>query len=188
MDAFGAELVEVNWLPYIIDPGTDPDGEDYLTYNRRRWGGDGWTHSLRQRGAAVGAPFHNWRWWPNTVKAHCLVQFAESKGLSSSEVKAVLFQALYEEGVNVSGAQALADLASEKLGLDREEVLQYLESGAGVVEVLRAVEAGREVVQGGVPFFVISLVGGASQQRPYGFSGAQPQETFLEVMRKVAGA
>ena len=41
----------------MIDPGTQENGEDYLAYNRRRWGSDGWTHSLRAKGRRVGAPF-----------------------------------------------------------------------------------------------------------------------------------
>ena len=44
-------------------------GEEYLAYNRRRWGGDGWTHDLRRSGAPDGAAFSNWQWWPNTLKA-----------------------------------------------------------------------------------------------------------------------
>eukprot|EP00439_Symbiodinium_sp_Y106_P085907 s98_g30.t1 len=48
--------------------------------------------------AYVGAPFREWKWWPNTLKAHCLVLFAEERGISSSAAKAALFQALYEEG------------------------------------------------------------------------------------------
>ena len=54
----------------MIDPSTDADGEDYHEYCRRRWGGDGWTRSLRAKGKQVGANFANWKYWPNTNKAH----------------------------------------------------------------------------------------------------------------------
>ena len=43
IEKFGEERVEVSWLPYIIDPGTAAGGEEYLAYNKRRWGSDGWT-------------------------------------------------------------------------------------------------------------------------------------------------
>lgn len=33
---------EVVYHAYVIDHKTDPGGEQYLAYNRRRWGGDGW--------------------------------------------------------------------------------------------------------------------------------------------------
>mmetsp|Transcript_754 Transcript_754/g.2510 ORF Transcript_754/g.2510 Transcript_754/m.2510 type:complete len:210 (-) Transcript_754:22-651(-) len=184
LDSFGRQRVEVRWLPYIIDPGTAPEGEEYLAYNRRRWGSDGWTSSLRNMGERVGAPFSDWRWWPNTLKAHCLVHLAETKGLASSAAKAALFEALYEEGANVSDEEVLAQLAEEKLGLQREEVLEYLRSGRGEMEVLSAVQAGQQVVQGGVPFFVV----GPAQREgpPYGFSGAQPTQTFTKLFEECA--
>lgn len=34
--------------PYMIDMRTNPGGEEYLAYNQRRWGSDGWTQSLRR--------------------------------------------------------------------------------------------------------------------------------------------
>lgn len=184
VEEFGPGNVEVNWLPYMIDAATNPEGEEYLAYNQRRWGSDGWTRSLRQRGAAIGANFKDWRWWPHTLNAHCLVHFAESKGISSSTVKAALFKALYEEGQNVSGPAALADLAKEKLGLDREEVLEYLDSRAGVEGVLQAVQVGQKMVQGGVPFFVVSKASGT--ERPVAFSGAVEPNQFVEVFNQVA--
>ena len=43
--------VSVSFTPYMIDPQTQPNGEDYLAYNERRWGGDGWTASLKRCGS-----------------------------------------------------------------------------------------------------------------------------------------
>lgn len=64
--------VEVQWHAYIIDPRTNPAGEEYLAYNRRRWGGDGWTQDLRRSGRPDGATFADWRWWPASLHAHRL--------------------------------------------------------------------------------------------------------------------
>ena len=33
--------VRIRYFPFMIDPGTKADGEEYMAYNRRRWGGDG---------------------------------------------------------------------------------------------------------------------------------------------------
>ena len=184
VEEFGQE-VEVTWLPYIIDPGTAAGGEEYLAYNKRRWGSDGWTWSLKEQGRKVGAPFKDWQWWPNTLKAHCLIHFASEKGIDSSAAKAVLFEALYEKGANLSNEKVLADVASEKLGLPKDEVLQYLTSGSGEEEVLQMVRAGQDIVQGGVPFFIVR---GAGSQRPVGFSGAQPSEQLVKIMKKVSGS
>lgn len=179
--------MEINWLPYIIDPGTAERGEDYAEYNRRRWGGDGWTHSLRQRGRAEGVRFADWRWWPNTLKAHRLVLFAQNRGISSSATKAAIFEALYEEGANVSEEETLANIAASKLGLNKEEVLAYLQSSDGVQEVLQEVMQAQQTVEGGVPFFVVRSLPFNSAERPYGFSGAQETPTLLSLFQKVAG-
>jgi hypothetical protein len=39
---------------YVLTGNT---GEDYLAYNERRWGGDGWTYSLRRKGKEYGLGF-----------------------------------------------------------------------------------------------------------------------------------
>jgi len=179
--------VEINWLPYIIDPGTAERGEDYAEYNQRRWGSDAWTYSLRQRGRAEGVRFADWRWWPNTFKAHRLVRFAQKRGISSSTAKAAIFEALYEEGANVSEEETLANIAASKLGLEEEEVLAYLQSSDGLQEVLQEVMQAQQIVEGGVPFFVVRSLPFNSAERPYGFSGAQETSTLLSLFQKVAG-
>lgn len=40
--------VQISFGPYMIDPATQPQGEEYMAYTRRRWGGDGWTGSLKR--------------------------------------------------------------------------------------------------------------------------------------------
>ena len=66
-------------MPYQIDPGTNPGGEEFEAYNRRRWGGSGWTRRLIEEGRRDGANFADWRWWPSTLKAHQLVRYAEER-------------------------------------------------------------------------------------------------------------
>ena len=88
--------MQVRWQPFMIDPGTAPDGEEYNAYCRRRWGGDGWTRSLRQKGERVGAPFANWKVWPNTLLAHALL--AHVGEARESALKERLFEGVYERG------------------------------------------------------------------------------------------
>merc|ERR1719261_1396631 len=83
----------------MIDPGTQENGEDYLAYNRRRWGSDGWTHSLRAKGRKVGAPFADWKIWPNTLRAHQLLRFAPRE--KEAQLKKACFEAIYENGEDV---------------------------------------------------------------------------------------
>lgn len=183
MTAYGADKVEVRWLPYIIDPGTKADGEDYNAYCRRRWGGDGWTYELREMGRDEGAAFSNWKWWPATMQCHRLIHFAEKKGVTSSHSNAAIFQALYEEGQNVSLNEVLAGIAVKKLGLDQREVLQYLQSSQDCEVVAKQIEMGRRKYNiSGVPFFIVGPSDG--RQRPYGISGAEEADTFLKIFEE----
>ena len=179
VEEFGREKVEVFFQPYIIDPNTKLEGEEYLAYNQRRWGSDGWTRHLREKGREVGAPFKDWQWWPNTLKAHCLIRFAEERGIDPAKVKLLLFEALYEEGQNLSEARVLAKLA-KKLGLPEEETFSYLESGAGEKYMLEMVRYNQQAIQGaGVPTFIVE--GGG---QPLGFSGAMPAPQILGVLQQ----
>ncbi|XP_024515926.1 uncharacterized protein LOC9639863 [Selaginella moellendorffii] len=130
--AGGAKIASVKWHPYIIDHSTNPSGEEYLAYNRRRWGSDSWTTSLRRSGAKDGAVFENWKWWPNSLHGHRLVRLADTVG-KAAEAEQLLFTLTYEEGQNISDLEVLKS-AGEKLGLPN--VREYLESGEGKREVL----------------------------------------------------
>lgn len=205
--------IRIHWKPYVIDPKTKGEGEEYLAYNRRRWGSDGWTQHLRREGRQVGANFSNWKWWPNTFKAHQLVCFFEHRQKHQRERNApdnvdrtgetditslcneAMFQALYEEGYNLSDVEILTEkVAGEKLGLsspaEKQALKNYLLEDVGAAQVQLDIQEGRQQYNiKGVPFFVIGVqhqkaVGDTNLENgstPYAFSGAQSIETFLEI-------
>lgn len=185
--------IQVEWKPFMIDPGTKKEGEEYLAYNRRRWGSDGWTHSLRRDGQKVGANFANWKWWPNTFKAHQMIAyFAQRPGAGediTSQSNRALFEALYEEGENVSSVDTLVKVAVEKLGLPSEEqgdLRSFLEQDKAGAQVQREINEGRQKYRiSGVPFFVIGGTPSKPGERPYGFSGAQKPSAFLDIFEEL---
>lgn len=179
--------VDIVWKPYMIDPATDIDGEEFEAYNRRRWGGSGWTNHLKQEGRKDGAMFSNWKWWPHTLKAHRLVQYALiNNQVDRSRSNAALFEALYEEGENISLADTLVKVGTTKLGIQSENGLRnYLKSQEGTQQVQDEISRGRQSYRiSGVPFFVIGTEG----QTPYGISGAQKTETFVELFQELSQA
>ena len=97
---------------YIIDQGTKKEGEDYLAYNIRRWGGDGWTGELKEAGKKYGLKFGNWKIWPNTILCHTLVSAAAEVG-KANEVLEKIFESCYELGKNVSLESTLNEIANE---------------------------------------------------------------------------
>lgn len=181
----------------MIDPNTQSKGEDYTAYNRRRWGGDGWTYSLRERGQSMGLPFADWKTWPNTMNAHRLCVFLEQldskpgSKLSEKEkaergVKLVnkFYDLTYERGMNISTSEGAA-AALEELGYaTKAQALEYLGAGGGEQDVVQADKyAKRDLDIHGVPFFVISKEG--SDAPPVALSGAQSSGAFSQVFGKL---
>lgn len=180
----------VEWKPYIIDPGTNVDGETVESYCKRRWGGSGWTKSLKVEGRKDGANFANWKMWPHTLKAHQLIQFCKQNNLASSDkVNELLFQAEYEKGLNISKVEILVDIAKDNLGLSPSslaDLSEFLTGNHGAHQVKSEIMAGhRKYGISGVPFFIVEGTS-SPNQRPYGFSGAQSSETFLEIFEELA--
>eukprot|EP00927_Polykrikos_kofoidii_P066529 TRINITY_DN62109_c0_g1_i1.p1 TRINITY_DN62109_c0_g1~~TRINITY_DN62109_c0_g1_i1.p1 ORF type:complete len:207 (-),score=47.85 TRINITY_DN62109_c0_g1_i1:30-650(-) len=187
--------VFVHYRPYMIDPRTNRDGEDYKAYNRRRWGSDGWTHSLRERGKQLGLGFSSWRIWPNTFNAHRLCYFLAKKDAESgaaldesTKVKRALdlvnkfYELTYERGENISTPAGAAQ-AIEELGFgSAAEAEAWLRQGGGEDEVIEAdTYAKKEKDISGVPFFVIS--GEDPQRRPVELSGAQGTSAFVKAFQ-----
>ena len=180
--------VQVEWKPFQIDPGTAQDGEKVRDYCHRRWGGGGWTHHLKSEGRKDGADFGDWKWWPNTSKAHQLIQFCESNGIASTDkVNALLFRAEYEKGENISLVDVLVKIGQEAGAKDGlvDDLKTYLTNDWGKAQVEQDIAVGRRKYGiSGVPFFIVSGVD--KSQRPYGFSGAQASETFVELFEELA--
>jgi len=182
-----SSTVDVQWKPFQIDPNTAEQGEGFEAYNRRRWGSSGWTNHLRREGAKSGATFQDWKWWPNTLKAHQWIQYGiEKHNIDTDKANQILFQAIYEHGENISLTDTLVKLAKKEYpDWNLQELQAYLEHNQGAQTVRQEIDNGRRKYRiSGVPFFVVGAEG--SKKPPYGFSGAQAKDTFLEVFNEVA--
>ncbi|MDN6626499.1 MAG: DsbA family oxidoreductase [Pisciglobus halotolerans] len=112
----------------------------------------------------------------NTLKAHRLSQYAKEQG------KGIHFMELASEGY-FSNGEWLNDNAflltiADQLNLDQEQAKKVLESkDAYLSDVQRDIAKAQEIGVEGVPFFVID--------GKYGLSGAQPVETFKQVLNEI---
>jgi predicted DsbA family dithiol-disulfide isomerase len=68
-----------------------------------------------------------------------MIKFAREKyGIESSRSNSVLFNALYEEGKNISLIDVLVQIGKDDLNLpDENELHEYIENGEGVSDVKR---------------------------------------------------
>jgi predicted DsbA family dithiol-disulfide isomerase len=181
--------VEVEWRPFVIDPGTDPDGEDLEAYCARRWGGSGWTRHLRREGRKSGANFADWRWWPSTWKVHQFVEYGKEfhgDDTDAHRLKSVLFEALYESGYNPSSVEALVGIARSQGWDDIDRLRRYLEDDVGLGAVHADIQAGRrQYGVSSVPYFVVGIEP-KTESLPYGLSGAQPASAFVRIFHELA--
>ena len=110
----------------------------------------------------------------NTIKAHELLHFAKAKGVQL-EMKEALLKAYFIDGGHVGRVADLAVLATT-IGLDHDEVVAVLESGAYLAAVKADVAQAQAYGIQGVPFFVID--------GKYGISGAQEAAAFAGALEQ----
>lgn len=112
-----------------------------------------------------------------TLKAHELLHLAKAHGVQL-EMKERLLKAYFVEGGRVNRTEELIGWAVE-LGIDADEAREALESSRYAADVQADLAQARAYGIQGVPFFVFD--------GKYGVSGAQPAETFANVLTQVAG-
>lgn len=160
-----------NYHAYMIDPQTKKNGEDYLKYNQRRWGGDGWTYSLRSAGKKVGCNFADWKIWPNTFLAHCLMTVAGKSG-KSEQVRDEIFRLCYELGQNISDESVLDKIAQD-LGID--SAWKSKETQNKVLAEDRSAKDEYDIH--GVPFFLF--------ENGKALEGAQDPRAFIQMFNSL---
>ncbi|WP_028611637.1 DsbA family oxidoreductase [Paenibacillus harenae] len=112
----------------------------------------------------------------NTLDAHRLLKWAKTQGKEATLNEKLLI-AHFTESKDVGDIHILADIA-EASGLNREEALDVLsDKGVFTDQVREDQHQARQFGIDGVPFFIFN--------EKYALSGAQPTETFSEVLEKV---
>ncbi len=181
-DFSGKDKVEIEWKSFQLDPEMDnKEGLNVHEYLGKRKGGtaaDGkrMNDSMTTAAAEVGLKYDfdngiiN-----NTMNAHRLLHWAKKEGLQN-DLKERIFKAYYTEGIDTADVNELVRLAQE-IGLDDIHARKVLEENLYASEVLQDQQEAAELGVQGVPFYVFN--------RKYAVSGAQPSETFAQVLQKV---
>ncbi len=178
----GEHDITVRWKPFQLNPTMPKEGLGRKEYRQRKFGSEQVVAELDRRMMAVGKeeqiPFalDKIEKTPNTFDAHRLIWYAGQKQRQNDVVDG-LFRAFFTEARDIGDRAVLADVASAA-GLDKADVLRFLDREEGVREV-RAEEAkAREIGVEGVPFFTI---GGR-----LAVSGAHEPDAFLEAFEELA--
>jgi predicted DsbA family dithiol-disulfide isomerase len=174
--------VELRFRPFFLNDWIPREGisrEDYLT---RKFGGVDRYKGIAQRVAAAAADeglvyaIDKISRQPNTLDAHRLILWAEAIG-KSAEMKQRLMDLYFTEGADLSDKAVLAQAAAD-IGLDRNEIAQWLGSDKDVALITQQAEAAKNAGVEGVPTFIFGNM--------LATSGAQPPEYLADAIRRAA--
>ena len=172
---------EITFSPFELHPDMPVQGVDQSSYLSKKFGGAEQyakvTGHVTQvaRGEGLAFDFTKQKVSPNTRDAHRVIWFAKKKGLQPA-VKEVLMKAYFEQGVDLSKKDNLADVAASA-GMDRGEVMDMLQSNEYLSEVVTSEQISQQRGVTGVPFYIIN--------DKYGVSGAQPSSAFADIFQSI---
>ncbi|SMH55368.1 DsbA family protein [Maritimibacter sp. HL-12] len=172
---------EVEWHPFMLNPGMPPGGMDRRAYLEAKFGGkDGAVQAYmpvveEAARAGLAIDFEAIKRTPNTLDAHRLIHWAGLEGRQTAVVSA-LFRAYFVEGRDIGAHEVLIEVA-EAMGMERAMVERLLASGADADDIrARDADARAKGVRA-VPTFVV----GGRHVVP----GAQPTDLWLDVIDEI---
>ncbi|HAH11726.1 MAG TPA: disulfide bond formation protein DsbA [Alphaproteobacteria bacterium] len=174
--------VRVHWRPFQLDPSLPREGVDRKAYLARKFGDTPkarlMTAALRDAGEREGITFNFDRIarTPNSLNSHRLIRWSSTVGVQDDVVER-LFLAYFTEGRDIGDEEVLGDIAHEA-GMDRELVLELLQSDADVELVSREDSLARKMGIAGVPTFFFA--------GRYLLSGAEETHTLNAVITRLS--
>jgi predicted DsbA family dithiol-disulfide isomerase len=165
--------------PFLLDPRTPDEGVDLIEHLSKKYGRDvrGMFASVEEAGTRSGIAFDfsgRPRSFPS-LRAHALVAFAEQHGVGPA-VHRALMEAYFVARKNIADREVLAQIGVAH-GLLREDVLAVVDDERALAALRSRVKDASQQGITGVPFFIFD--------EKLAFSGAQPVDVFLEVLREV---
>jgi predicted DsbA family dithiol-disulfide isomerase len=176
--------IEVEWLPYQLNPTLPAEGMDRKAFRTVRFGSWANAQSMDARaveaGRKVGADFHYERQTrtSNTLAAHALVRLARAEGGPALQARVIeaLFVAYFTNGEDVGDRGILARLA-EVSGMAGDAVTRSIALQDEVREVEERI---RGTGLNGVPSY---LVDGKMF-----LSGSQTVDGYVQALTTASGA
>jgi predicted DsbA family dithiol-disulfide isomerase len=181
VEQFGGN-VKVEFRSFELDPNApkkaDQDIHDMLAqkYGMTREKAKAMNDQMTAQAKEAGLDYQMDTIIPsNTHDAHRLSHYAKEQGKMAGFTERVL-KAYFTESKHIADFESLASFA-EEAGLLKEEAMKVLESDRYSEQVRADQEEAAQVGVQGVPFFVFD--------EKYAVSGAQPVDSFLQVLQKV---
>jgi predicted DsbA family dithiol-disulfide isomerase len=175
--------VEIEWQPFEINPDMPAEGEDLREHVARKYGTSKEDSAkarvnITEAGAKYGFNFNYFDGMRivNTLDAHVLLDYAYQLG-KQTDLKMRLFAAFFKEGKDVSDRKVLIQEA-ETVGISNELSNTALDDEEIRNKVKGLIAQWQQMGVSGVPTVVFN--------RTSALTGAQPQETFKQVLSELA--
>jgi len=181
MEELKSELeFEISWKPYELHPEIPQEGYDKKLYMQQKFGtvvGKSRYDEITKIGESLNFNFNfsKTERIPNTFMAHRLLWKSEEYNLQT-ELSEALFTAYFTDGLDIGSKEILAEI-SESLGMNKNEILNFLDSSEGGQETADLEMNFIEKSIGAVPVYFIN--------DKYIIQGGQEPETFVSFLRKI---
>lgn len=176
------ETVTIRWHPFLLDDTIPTQGIDFRSFMTARKGiGEQELSRLfsytRQAGemAGVKLDFENMPLAVNTTLSHRLIALTPEQ--NKSAVVETIYQAYFEDGLNIGDVETLVNLA-KSFGFETLQLRQQLNGNAALAEVMAESKTARQQGINSVPFFCIN--------DRISVNGSQSVEVFLQALQQVS--
>jgi predicted DsbA family dithiol-disulfide isomerase len=162
------------WVSFELHPETPPAGM-LLSERFRGYDLSSFYDQLRTRGKEVGVVFGTHTILSNSRSALMASEYARDKNQYDS-FHENMFHAYFTEGLDIGKPDVITKVAG-KSGLDEKETLSAVRDGRYASRLNEARKEGQLLGLTGIPLFII--------ENKYQIAGAQPIETFRELLDKI---
>ena len=169
--------LRIRWRAFQLNPAMPEEGMERQAYLEAKFGGGDRARSLYETVRSAGAGesiefrFDLIKRTPSTLNSHRLLRHAMAQGQQDMLLE-LIFRGYFQEGQDIGDKAILAEMA-DKVGMDRDEVMDYL-AGTGDAEAIIAEDTvARRAGINGVPCFIFN--------GRFALSGAQEPEAFLQM-------
>lgn len=180
--ALWGEKVTIRWQPFLLDDTIPTQGIDFRTFMMQRKGiGESQLSQLfsyaKQAGeiAGVKLDFNNIPLAVNTTLSHRLI--ALTPAAQQNAVVEAVYQAYFEDGLNIGDVETLVSLAKD-FGFSDRQLRAQLNGDASLAEVMAQAQAARLQGISSVPFFRFN--------ERINVSGSQSVAVFLQALQQAS--
>ncbi|KAF8501768.1 thioredoxin-like protein [Russula emetica] len=176
---------EVEYRPFLLHNTYPSEPMDKNEFVGRKIGRERWEAckvKATERGEAVGIDFSFTGPVSLTIPAHRLMTKAYEIGGPAAQAALItpIFRAYYEDDLDISDPDVLADAAEQAAIMSKDEALDFVKSDECLAKVNHQVAEARAKGVTGVPFTIID--------GKWAVSGGQTAPVFVKIFSKLAEA